>query len=114
MTPAIDILRCIPVALCQRCGRLLPSGAFLPHPDDGSPRCPICPDAAGCDCDDCLDAVAYMLMEDWHKARIPPSRVPMYWTAWEGLYDRVRLDEDIDRVDEAYERIRTRASEASE
>lgn len=100
MTPAIDILRCIPVALCQRCGRLSPSGGFLPHPDDGSPRCPICP-----------DAVAYMLMEDWHKARIPPSRVPMYRTAWEGLYDRVRLDEDIDGVDEAYERIRTRASE---
>lgn len=105
MTPAVDVLRCISVALCQECGRLLPTAEFARHPEDDSLRCPVCPDAAGCDCDDCLDAVGYMLMEQWHKARVPASRGPMYWTAWEGLYDRVRLDEDCDRVDEVYERI---------
>lgn len=90
MTPAVDVLRCIPVALRQECGRLLPSAEFLLHPEDGSLRCPVCPDAAGCDCDDCLDAVGYMLMRRWHEARVPASRGPISWSAEGGLYDRAR------------------------
>lgn len=88
-TPPVDVLACVPIALCCGCLRLFPE-----PPDAGENLQSPC-----CHCDamnwgDCIETVAALVVGDWHGAGLVRPQLAVGWHADTGLRLRGKEGKD--------------------